>query len=159
FEQEAHEVLREYWLDLGAQALHRVAVDAREQAAVAPFLVECAWREATAHREAFGLQGCQRKVDLRMADAKPGRECRDWDWAKRFESTADELDKRGFLRPRLRVLGRGAHVRFEARIREQGLELRPTLGGNPKARRSARPLSFGAKRRGGRCSFVGKRQS
>ena len=37
-EQEAQEVARGDRLDLGAQALDRVAVDAREQPALAPFL-------------------------------------------------------------------------------------------------------------------------
>ena len=36
-EQEAHEIGRADRLDLGAQPVERVAMDARQQAAVAPF--------------------------------------------------------------------------------------------------------------------------
>ena len=43
-EQEAQEVARRHGLDLGAQPLDRVTVDAREQPALAPFVGH--WRPA-----------------------------------------------------------------------------------------------------------------
>ena len=75
-EQEAQEVARRHRLDLGAQALERVAVDAREQPALAPFLDRRAGREAAAHREAFGLERRQRGRDVARAPARAARRAR-----------------------------------------------------------------------------------
>ncbi len=64
FEQEAQEVARLNGLDLGAQAFDGVAVDARQEPALAPFLFGDARGELAAHGEAFSLQGgqCRREV-------------------------------------------------------------------------------------------------
>ena len=69
-EQEAQEVPRLHGLDFRAQALHGVAMDAREQAALAPLFFRGARREAAAHREAFGLKSGERGVDLRGRHAE-----------------------------------------------------------------------------------------
>ena len=63
-EQEAHELRRRHRLDLGAQLVARVAVHARQQAAVAPLGGACGGERA-AHHRAFGFelqQGRQHRV-------------------------------------------------------------------------------------------------
>ena len=69
-EEEAQEVARGDRLDLGAQALDRVAVDPGEQPALAPFVRGRCRREAPAHGEAFGLERRERGRDLRRARAR-----------------------------------------------------------------------------------------
>ena len=69
-EQEAQEVARRDRLDLRAQPLDRVAMDARQQAALAPFVLGRAGREAAAHGEAFGLQGREAGGDRRDRAAR-----------------------------------------------------------------------------------------
>jgi hypothetical protein len=58
-EQEAHELRRRHRLELGAQLVARAAVDAREQAAVAPF-GRVRGGEGAAHHRAFGFELQQR---------------------------------------------------------------------------------------------------
>ena len=72
-EQEAQEVARAHRLDLGAQAVQRVAVDAGEEPPVAPFELRRAWREAPAQDAALRLERLQcnagvRHVELRFGD-------------------------------------------------------------------------------------------
>jgi hypothetical protein len=55
-EEEAHEVRRAHRLDLGAQAVERVAVDAGEEPAVAPFDLRRAGREAAAQDPALPFE-------------------------------------------------------------------------------------------------------
>ena len=55
-EQEAHEVGRADRLDLRAQAIERVAVDAREQAPVAPLELRCIGCEPPAQDASLGLE-------------------------------------------------------------------------------------------------------
>ena len=62
-EEEPHEVLRADGLDLLAQALDRIAMDAREQRAVAPFLRRPDGVNAPAHRDALRGERRQRGVD------------------------------------------------------------------------------------------------
>ena len=75
-EQEAQEVARGDRLDLGAQALDRVVMDAREQPPVAPFVGVAAGREAAAQGEAFDLQRDERGGDRRPARARAARPAR-----------------------------------------------------------------------------------
>ena len=63
--QEAHEVLARDGLDLRAQPLDRVAMNAREQRAIAPFALGRAGRERAPHREAFAGELGQRHLDVR----------------------------------------------------------------------------------------------
>ena len=73
-EQEAQEVARGDRLDLGAQALDRVVVDAGEQPALAPFVrVRRVRREPPAQGEAFGFERRERRRDVlaRQAPAAP----------------------------------------------------------------------------------------
>ena len=60
-EEEAHEVGGGNRLDLGAQAVQRVAMDACEQPAVAPFQFS-AILECPAENHAFGFEFDQRRV-------------------------------------------------------------------------------------------------
>ncbi len=59
-EQEAHEILRRHRLDFLAQAADRVAMDAGQQRAVAPFGRRRAWRVDARHRHAFAGETCER---------------------------------------------------------------------------------------------------
>ncbi len=63
-EQETQEVLRRDRLDLGAQPLQRIAVDAGQEAALAPLFDGRAGGEAAAQREALGLQRRERRGDI-----------------------------------------------------------------------------------------------
>ena len=63
-EQEAQEVARRHRLDLGAQALDGVMVDARQKPALAPFVVARICREAPAHGEAFRFEARERHRDF-----------------------------------------------------------------------------------------------
>ena len=83
-EQEAHEVRGRHRLDLRAQRLDGVAVDAREQAALAPFergVAELARpraslassREAAAQHETFAFELHQRDVDFRRRQGRATR--------------------------------------------------------------------------------------
>src|SRR5205085_12643593 len=67
-EQEAQEIARRDRLDLGAQALQCVAMDAGEEAAFAPFIVISpgfdAGGEAAAQRNALCLEGGERSGNV-----------------------------------------------------------------------------------------------
>ena len=98
-QQEAQEVARRDRLDLGAQALDRVVMNARQQPALAPFVRGGAGREAPAHGEAFGFERRQRGGDRRRREAE-GRckhrlACR----ALPFQAPAHDLDQRLVGRP------------------------------------------------------------
>ncbi|MNT46326.1 hypothetical protein D3C72_1829600 [compost metagenome] len=58
-EQEAHEIGTLHRLYLAAQALDRIAVDARQQVPLAPFLVLHGGGEAATQHMAFALQAGQ----------------------------------------------------------------------------------------------------
>src|SRR5260221_12927661 len=64
-EEEAQEVARGDRLDLGAQALDGVAVDAGKQAALAPFIVLLRRREPPAQRETLDFERGEPSLDLR----------------------------------------------------------------------------------------------
>src|SRR5579862_2684532 len=71
FEQEAQEVARIDRLDLSAQSLDGVAVDARKETPLAPLVGPGRVRgEGTAHREAFGLQRGERGIDARQRNSE-----------------------------------------------------------------------------------------
>ena len=63
-EEKAQEVARGHGLDLGAQPLDRVVMDAGEQPTLAPFVARRTRREAAAHGEALGFQRRQSRRDL-----------------------------------------------------------------------------------------------
>ena len=99
-QQKAQEVARRDRLDLRPQPLDGVAVNAREQAALAPFLGRRCRREAPAHGEAFGLERRQRGVRSRSAQvpaaaASASRR----DRPEAFEPAAQDFDQRLVARP------------------------------------------------------------
>ena len=75
-EQEAQEVARRDRLDLGAQPLQRVAVDARQQAALAPLVARGIRREAPAQRKPFRLQAQRARRRWRRARGRAARPAR-----------------------------------------------------------------------------------
>jgi len=68
-EQKAQEITRRHRLDLGAQGFNGVAMDAREQAPLAPFGLFGVRGKLPAQDKAFGFQRHQRRVDRARADA------------------------------------------------------------------------------------------
>lgn len=63
-EQKTQEVTRSHRLDLGAQTLDCVVVDARQKPALALLVVDRIRRETLAHGETFGLEARERHSDL-----------------------------------------------------------------------------------------------
>ena len=72
-EEEPHEVLRADGFDLLPQALDRIAVDAREQRAVAPFLRRSRRRERAGDRDALRGQALRARSRLRRSARRSTR--------------------------------------------------------------------------------------
>ena len=92
-EQEAHELRRRHRLELGAQLVARAAVDAREQAPVAPF-GRTGGGEGAAHHRAFGFelqQGGQHGI---AAQAQRRAQCLGSDRAEQLQAAAQDLAQR-----------------------------------------------------------------
>src|SRR5205085_9500646 len=125
-------------LDLGAQALQCVAVDAGEEAALAPFVFCDARSEAAAQCEAFGLQRGQRSGDVGRHEAERRRERLFGDGPQPFETAAQDFDERLLGRPVLFVVASGGRDRrVEIGVREQREGLRQPLGGDPQFYRNS----------------------
>src|SRR5205085_5622476 len=141
FEQKAQEIARRDRLDLGAQALQRVAMDAGEEAAFAPFIIVSpgvdAGGKVAAQRKALCLEGGERGGNVGRREAERRGERGFGNRAEPFEAAAQDFDERFLGRPVLFVVtaGRGDR-RVEICVGEQREELRQPLGGDPQ-RRSA----------------------
>src|SRR5262249_31375637 len=92
-EEEAQEIARRHRLDLRAQALDRVMMDAHEEPALAPFLRERAGGEAAAHGEAFVFERRERGGGGGCGEAERGGERVGRDRAEAFEAAAEDLDE------------------------------------------------------------------
>ena len=118
FAEEPQEVSRLHGLDLCAQALDGVAVNAGEQPAFAPFLfvsartLSAALAESAAHGKALGLERRQRDVDSRRRHRQRIGNGRCRHRTQALEATADD-----------------DHQRFVGH--RQGLEQRTSLGRDP----------------------------
>ncbi len=133
-QQEAHEVLRGDRLDLGAQAVERVAVDARQQAAVAPLLVAVADAEAPAHRHAaFALQERQGRADRALRQARAVGKFAHGRWAEHLEVSADDRTPRLIFAGLAAQLRRQVDPRPDGRPRVKALDQRQVLDGEPEA--------------------------
>ena len=86
-EQEAQEVGGAHRLDLRAQAVQRVAMDACEEPPVAPFELGDARREASAQHSSLGLQCLQRHVAVRHIEPLLGHR------AEHFQPAGDQLER------------------------------------------------------------------
>ena len=124
-EQEAHELRRRHRLDLGAQLVARVAVDAREQAAVAPF-GGAGGGEGAAHHRAFDFELQQARQHRVAAHAQRRGQRRGSDRPEQFQPAAQDLAQG--------VVGRGPCRRRPAR--SAATALRP---GTPPATRAGAP--------------------
>ena len=147
-EQEAQEVARGDGLDLGAQALERVVVNAGEQPPVAPFLAVRAGREATAHGEPFDLQRRERGGDLAglQARAAPRERSARPAPALRAVRAGSRPARPLAIRRGLGACGR----RRRTRVGPQRLKLRQPFGGDPdvaRRRRASRVTRFSAGKR------------
>ena len=130
-EQEAHEVCRRHRFDFVAQPLHRVAVDAREQAPVAPFGGLGHAGELPAHGEAFRLEREQRATDMRFGHVHLRRHLGGGSWPDALEPAAHDLDQRGFAFPDGRV-ARRLQDRIGFDIAHHGLPFGQALRGDPQ---------------------------
>ena len=92
-EQKALEIGRRDRLDFGAQPVERVAMDARQQPAVAPFDIGRA-AEAAAQHDTFGLEGEERRVGVGPGDRHRRREGRRRGRSDHREPAANQLDDR-----------------------------------------------------------------
>jgi len=119
-EQEAHELRRRNGLDLGTQPIACVAVHAREQATVAPFVDTCRG-ERTAHHRTLGLEPQQRRQQHPCAEAERRRQRRRARRSEQIEATAHDLAQRVLGGGLIRHDGRDRWR--ERRLREHRLEL------------------------------------
>ena len=87
-QQEAQEVGGADRLDLCSQAAQRIAMDAREQAAVAPLELGGARREAAAQDPSLCLEAEQDRVDFLTAEFPRS------DGTQHFHPARDELERR-----------------------------------------------------------------
>ncbi|MDL1863549.1 DDE-type integrase/transposase/recombinase [Betaproteobacteria bacterium PRO7] len=137
FEEEVQEVARLDRLDLLPQPVHGVAMDAREQAAFAPFARARRRREATAHDRAFGFERDQRGFDLGFGQTERRGEFGGRDRAETLQAVAQDFDERVFARPRLAVFGRGVDVRRALSVGVERGELGEAFGGDGNSRWAA----------------------
>ena len=132
-EQETQEVARGDRLDLGAQALEGIAMNAREQAALAP-LIRIDGQEPAAEREAFHFERRERRRDLARGQSKQIGERGLRDRPLAFQSSAHQLDQRLFARPDfLGMAGRRGDGGIEPRVGPERLRLRQALGRDPES--------------------------
>ena len=144
--EKAHAIRRAHRLDLAPQPVQRVAMDAREQPALAPLEVRGAAAEMPAEHEALALQRGQRRVD------RPGREVELRGQLRRGRRAADlhaaahQLAKRVFARPAGGPLPAwDLHFRIELRVRvgragkRHPLRRDPEQGGAVRAARRGPP--------------------
>src|SRR5262249_62279335 len=92
-QQEAQEVARRDRLDLRPQPFDRVAMNAGEQAPLAPFLAIRCRRETPAHGEAFGLERRERGRDLVRRKSERSGERRGRDPPEALEPAAPTFDE------------------------------------------------------------------
>ena len=124
-EQEAQEVARGDRLDLRAQSLDRVAVDACEEPALAPFVRHHTRREAAAHGETFGFERQERWRDFVRIEPERSRERIFGDRPQTFEPTAQDFRQRLVARPvSFGIGGRDADRGVEPSRGPERLELR-----------------------------------
>ncbi len=110
-------------------------VDARQQPAVAPLLVVDAGQEAAAQDRAFAFERRQRPGRRARLKSERRRQRRRRDRPEPLEPAAQDLDQRIVARQRLSgLIGGRRDLRFEPRLRPQGLELGQPLGRNPEPR-------------------------
>jgi hypothetical protein len=81
-EQEAQEVARGHRFDLGPEPLDRIMVNARQETALAPFVLGRPGRETAAHGKTFGFEACERDCDLAGLQAQGRTQCRRRDRAQ-----------------------------------------------------------------------------
>src|SRR5262245_35480890 len=104
-EEEPHEVGWADRFDLGAQAIQRVAVDAGEESAIAPFRADHrldAWRrrrKASTQHRTFGFERQQRGLGVVLANAERRAELQRRRRTEDREAAADYLDGRVGARP------------------------------------------------------------
>ena len=108
-------------------------MDARQQVALAPFVLGRAGREAPAHHEALLLQRQQGEVDIaalhRQRSGNRGR----GGHRHAAEPAAHQFTQRVLARPCDRIAGRRLDRSLQCRLRMHRQQLRQALGGRPQA--------------------------
>jgi hypothetical protein len=128
--EEAQEIAGLDGLNFGAQAFDSVAMDAREESTLAPLVLVCSGcrgvgyrrSETPSHREAFGLEGCQRNIDIRSGEAKRVGDARGGHGAQTLQAAADNFHPGVLLRPCFRIPGRHFDTGLKLCAREHGQE-------------------------------------
>ena len=134
-QQETQEVARRHRLDLGPQPFDGVAVNARQQPALAPFLGLRSGREAPAHGEAFGFERRQRGGGLGRRKPKRGGQGFRSDRTEPLEPAAQDFHQRLLARPfALGIGGRRRDRGRETGRRPQRLELGQAFRRDPERR-------------------------
>ena len=159
-QQEPDEIRRAHRLDLRAEAVQRVAMDARQQPPLAPLelgrRVTVAWGEAAAEHHSLRLQRDERRFDLDVRDAQCRGEGSRSGRTDDAESSTDQLADGGLSRRRIveqfhfrAALGRDP----DGRSAVDGLESRCTPGLDQLAHvlRPIGGLRFGQEAGGEQC--------
>jgi hypothetical protein len=134
--QEPEEIARSDGLDLGAQALDRIMVDAGKQSAVAPLVVIDSLNKPTSQNGALDLQSRERASDRTRLKAQrcgqPGLRY----WAEALQPAAQDFDHCLLLRPLglRQIYVADIDTEFERSGRDERLQLtvlEPLLCGQP----------------------------
>ena len=156
-QKEAQEIAGGDRLDLGPQPLDGIAMDAGQQAALAPFVVIGAGGEAAAHHEAFGLQRGEGLGDLMGFEAQGCGQRGLGDGPQPLEPAAQDLDQRRLRRPARRAIAGGdCDLRRQAGAWETAPGIAPGARRRSRSRypapRAARPACPAPARRASRAS-------
>src|SRR6185437_2786085 len=112
-------------LDLLAQAVQRVAVDASQQPALTPLELGDSRREMPADYESLMFQRAQPEIAVRPLESERPRQLGRGRRPDDLEPPADDLADSVFTGPGLRPFALGhRHRRIDRRAREDGLEHR-----------------------------------
>src|SRR5206468_9984717 len=108
---ESHEVGGVDRLDLGAQSIERVAMDAGQKPAGAPLGFRGSRGEPAAQDEPLGFEAQERRLELRYRQAAGGGEGASGHGSQTLETPADDL-REGLGRVDVagRLPGRGARI-------------------------------------------------
>ena len=135
-QQEAQEVRRSDGLDLLAQPIERVAVDARQQAALAPLQLLAPRREAAAQHEPLMLQRPEGEIDVCRLHSEGAHQFGDRRWPDHLEPPTHQLADRVFAAPRLHALPLGdGHLGLECGAGVDRRKHRHALGRDPQRHR------------------------
>ncbi|MND88308.1 hypothetical protein D3C80_803290 [compost metagenome] len=110
-EQKTHEILQADRLDFAPQAFDRVAMDARQQVALAPLQALLARTEVAAHHVAFCLKPYQRLFEITSGQVQRPGDLLQCQWTETAQARAQHFHQRGLALDRLVEPGKRRKVR------------------------------------------------